>query len=85
MSIHLQTLPFRACLLLILGSLLAACGSDNGFDPSVNAVRVDRLQYSQTAVITIGGRNLRSSIVTDTGGGCTNPGTGPAAPPSSWC
>jgi hypothetical protein len=24
--IHFQTLPFRACLLVILGSLLAACG-----------------------------------------------------------
>ena len=41
MIIHLQMLPFRVCLLVILGSLLAACGGDNGVEPSVDDIRVD--------------------------------------------
>lgn len=65
-------MPMRLLLLPLLALLLTACGGSD-FPPVVQAIRVDSLKYHQTATIAIGGKDLRSSLVADTGGRCTEP------------
>ncbi len=53
--------------------LLSACGGSAGFPPKVTAVKPQTLQYGRTATLQLGGRDMRLSMVVDTGGKCTNP------------
>lgn len=53
--------------------LLSACGGSAGFPPKVTAVKAQTLQYGRTATLQLGGRDMRLSMVVDTGGKCTNP------------
>jgi len=60
-------------LLLAVAATLAGCGGGIGFNPVVTAVKVQSAQYGRSAVILIGGRDLRSTFTVDTQGGCTTP------------
>lgn len=53
--------------------LLVGCGGGTGFEPVITGVKVQSIQYGHTATIYLGGKDLRSSIVADTSGACTNP------------
>lgn len=57
----------------VLTWLLAGCGGSSGFPPVVTAVKVQSISYGRTATVYLGGKDLRSSLVVDTGGACTNP------------
>ena len=64
---------FKLWASLALAQLLSACGGNTGFVPVVTGVKVQSVQYGQSATIYIGGNDLRSSLTVDTGGVCTNP------------
>ena len=59
--------------LLMLAGILSACGGSDGFPPTVTGIKVQSAQYSKTATIYIGGKDLRSNLTVDTSGTCTNP------------
>ena len=61
---------------LLLTSFLTACGGSTGFPPVITAVKPQSLSYGRTATIYLGGKDLRSSLVVESGGGCTNPSFG---------
>ncbi len=58
---------------LALSCLLSACGGANDFSPVVTGVKVQSAQYGKTATIYLGGKDLRSNLLVDTSGACTNP------------
>jgi cyclophilin family peptidyl-prolyl cis-trans isomerase len=57
-------------------SILTACGGSTGFPPVITAVKPQSLSYGRTATIYLGGKDLRSSLVVESGGGCTSPSFG---------
>jgi cyclophilin family peptidyl-prolyl cis-trans isomerase len=59
--------------LLALACLLSACGGSNSFPPVVTGVKVQSAQYGKAATIYLGGKDLRSNLLIDTSGACTNP------------
>jgi cyclophilin family peptidyl-prolyl cis-trans isomerase len=59
--------------LCAIAFLVSACGGSNGFPPVVTGVKVQSAQYSKTATIYLGGKDLRSNLLIDTSGACTNP------------
>jgi cyclophilin family peptidyl-prolyl cis-trans isomerase len=58
---------------LAFSCLLSACGGGNEFSPVVTGVKVQSAQYGKTATIYLGGKDLRSNLLVDTSGACTNP------------
>ena len=62
-------------LLISIGliAFLNACGGSTGFPPVITAVKVQTLQFGRTASIYLGGKDLRSSLIVESGGACTNP------------
>jgi cyclophilin family peptidyl-prolyl cis-trans isomerase len=67
-------LTFKSIIAFALAAQLLACGGGGDeFPPVVTGVSVRTLQYSRTAVINMGGNDLRSNMTVDTGGACTNP------------
>lgn len=58
---------------LALAALLSACGGTTGFPPVITAVKPQSVSYGRTATIYLGGKDLRSSLVVETNGGCVNP------------
>ena len=58
---------------LALTAFLSACGGSTGFPPVITAVNVQSLSFGRTATIYLGGKDLRASLVVDSGGGCINP------------
>ncbi len=71
----MRTLPIQlaAAAALLLTTLLTACGGSTGFPPVITAVKPQSLSYGRTATIYLGGKDLRSSLVVESAGGCTNP------------
>jgi peptidyl-prolyl cis-trans isomerase A (cyclophilin A) len=61
---------------LTLLALLSACGGSSEFPPVINGVKVQSLKYGQTAIIYLGGKDLRSTMTVDSNGACTNPSFG---------
>ena len=59
--------------LFALTCLLSACGGTNDFAPVVTGVKVQSAQYGKAATIYLGGKDLRSNLLIDTSGACTNP------------
>ena len=59
--------------LCALAFLVIACGGSNGFPPVVTGVKVQSAQYGKMATIYLGGKDLRSNLLIDTYGACTNP------------
>ena len=74
----MRTLPtlLAATAALLLTTLLTACGGSTGFPPVITAVKPQSLSYGRTATIYLGGKDLRSSLVVESAGGCTNPSFG---------
>ena len=70
------SLLLAATTALLLTTLLIACGGSTGFPPVITAVKPQSLSYGRTATIYLGGKDLRSSLVVESGGGCTNPSFG---------
>jgi cyclophilin family peptidyl-prolyl cis-trans isomerase len=67
---------WAATAALLLTTLLAACGGSTGFPPVITAVKPQSLSYGRTATIYLGGKDLLSSLVVESNGGCTNPSFG---------
>ncbi len=67
------TTLLAAAAVLLLTTLLTACGGSTGFPPVITAVKPQSLSYGRTATIYLGGKDLRSSLVVESAGGCTNP------------
>jgi peptidyl-prolyl cis-trans isomerase A (cyclophilin A) len=63
---------FRLFLLVLTGLLLNACGGGGhaDFPPVVTGFKVQTLQYGRTAVIYVGGNDLRNTITVDTNNVC---------------
>ena len=70
------SLLLAATAALLLTTLLTACGGSTGFPPVITAVKPQSLSYGRTATIYLGGKDLRSSLVVESGGGCTSPSFG---------
>ena len=66
---------FRSKLFLsfALALLIAGCGGGTGFQPTITGVKPETLQYGKSATIFLGGKDLRSNMVVETNGACTNP------------
>ena len=62
----------RRVVMLGMAWLLVACGG-TGVEPAVTGVRAQTLQYGRTAVIQVGGNDLRSTLQADLGPGCSSP------------
>ena len=62
-----------ATFLVVLSLLLTGCGGSTGFQPVITAVKPQSVSYGRTATIYLGGKDLRSSLVVETNGGCINP------------
>jgi cyclophilin family peptidyl-prolyl cis-trans isomerase len=73
MNISKPLTLFKLFTLCALACLLSACGGTNGFAPVVTGVKVQTAQYGKTATIYLGGKDLRSNLLVDTSGACTNP------------
>ena len=73
MTHPLRFVFLRVQWILSLVLMLSACGGTSGFPPEVTAFKAQTVQYSKTAVIYVGGNDLRSNMTVDTGGACTNP------------
>ena len=58
---------------ILFTTLLTACGGSTGFQPVVTAIKPQSLSYGRTATIYLGGKDLRSSLVVESGGACTSP------------
>ena len=58
---------------IFLVALLNACGGSTGFPSVITGVKVQTLQYGLTATIYLGGKDLRTSVVVESGGACANP------------
>jgi cyclophilin family peptidyl-prolyl cis-trans isomerase len=67
----MPTLKLLICI--CLAALLSACGGSSGFPPVVTGVKAQTLQYGRTATLYLGGKDLRTSVVVESGGACTNP------------
>ena len=72
-TLKLLSLAVTAALASLL---LSACGGSTGFPPVITAVKPQSLSYGRTATIYLGGKDLRSSLVVESGGGCTSPSFG---------
>ena len=73
MIIPMPLTLFKLSTLCALACLLTACGGTNDFAPVVTGVKVQSAQYGKTATIYLGGKDLRSNLLVDTSGACTNP------------
>ena len=69
---------------LLVVCLLFACGGSKGFPPVVTAVKVQSISYGRTATLYLGGKDLRSSLLVDTGGACTNPSFAASSTTDFW-
>ena len=73
MNFSRSLLSAQSALFAVFLIVLTGCGGGNGFPPVVTGFQAKTVQYSQPAVIYIGGNDLRSSMTVDTGGACANP------------
>ena len=64
---------FKFLLSIFFALLLSACGGSTGFPPTITGVKPQSLMYGKSATIYLGGKDLRTSLVVDTNGACTNP------------
>lgn len=56
-----------------LALLIAGCGGGTGFQPTITGVKSETLQYGKSAIIYLGGKDLRANMVVDTNGACIDP------------
>jgi cyclophilin family peptidyl-prolyl cis-trans isomerase len=83
MRIPLLLSSFRFLVLFVVASMLNACGGGNtDFPPVVTGFKVQTLQYGRSAVIYIGGNDLRNSITVDTSSACDKPNFAASSSPT---
>ena len=70
---------FQLFWALTLACFLSACGGSSDFPPVITGVKVQSIQYGQTAIIYLGGNDLRSSLLIESEGACLNPSFGAAS------
>ena len=70
---------FQLLWALALAFFLSACGGSSDFPPVITGVKVQSIQYGQTATIYLGGNDLRSSLIVESEGACLNPTFGSAS------
>jgi peptidyl-prolyl cis-trans isomerase A (cyclophilin A) len=63
----------RWLALLFVSCTLLGCGGSSEFPPVVTGIKPQSLSYGRLATIYIGGKDLRTSVVVETNGSCTNP------------
>jgi cyclophilin family peptidyl-prolyl cis-trans isomerase len=68
-----MNLILKFTTLFVLACLISSCGGTNDFAPLVTGIKVQSAQYGKTATIYLGGKDLRSNLLIDTSGACTNP------------
>jgi len=73
MKLSYILLLLKVTILWVLACMLCSCGGSDGFPPTITGVKVQSTQYGKTATILIGGKDLRSNLIVDTSGTCTNP------------
>jgi cyclophilin family peptidyl-prolyl cis-trans isomerase len=74
---------FRLSSLVVMGLLLHACGGGYAdFPPVVTGFKVQTLQYGRTAVIYVGGNDLRNTISVDTNSACETPSFAASSSPT---
>ena len=73
MTVAKPLILLKLSTLLALTCLISACGGTNDFTPVVTGVKVQSAQYGKTATIYLGGKDLRSNLLVDTSGACTDP------------
>ena len=78
-SIDKQMRFFQLMWALALALFLCACGGSSVFPPVITGVKVQSIQYGQTATIYLGGNDLRSSLLVESEGACLNPTFGSAS------
>ena len=66
-----KLLLFASIVLIALQ--MSACGGSSGFPPVITAIKPQSVSYGRTATIYLGGKDLRSSLLVDSNGGCINP------------
>ena len=66
-------MPHLKLVLISLAVLLSSCGGGSDFLPTITGVKPQTLQYGKLATIYLGGKDLRSNLVVETNGACTNP------------
>ena len=64
---------FVVCTALVWASLLFACGGSSDFPPVISGIKPQSVSYGRMATIYLGGKDLRSSLVVESNGACTNP------------
>jgi cyclophilin family peptidyl-prolyl cis-trans isomerase len=64
---------FEFAALAALALLISSCGGSTGFLPTITAIKSQSASYGRTATIYLGGKDLRSSLLVETNGGCINP------------
>ena len=65
----LLKLILTICVFLVI----SGCGGSSGFPPAITGVKAQSLMYGRTATIYLGGKDLRSNLVVETGTACINP------------
>ncbi|MFM6991657.1 MAG: peptidylprolyl isomerase [Rhodoferax sp.] len=75
---------FSVALTTLFSLALCACGGGGGsdFPPVVTGFKVQSAQYSRSALIYIGGNDLRNTLTVDTAGACSNPAFAASSSPS---
>jgi cyclophilin family peptidyl-prolyl cis-trans isomerase len=72
-----QTIFKKVRLIALVAAVFAAvtsgCGGSTAFPPVITAVKPQSVSYGRMATIYLGGKDLRSSLVVESNGGCTNP------------
>jgi len=70
-------LKLKTIFLFVFFALIAlkmsACGGSTGFPPVITAIKTQSVSFGRTATIYLGGKDLRSSLLVDSNGGCINP------------
>jgi peptidyl-prolyl cis-trans isomerase A (cyclophilin A) len=71
-------LMFRSVLAAVAAAtamtgVLTGCGGSTEFPPVITAVKVQSMLFGRTATINLGGKDLRSSLVVNSGGACIEP------------
>jgi peptidyl-prolyl cis-trans isomerase A (cyclophilin A) len=66
-------LTFAIAIFAFVAIFITACGGSPSFQPVITGVKPQSVSYSRTATIYLGGKELRSSLIVETNGGCINP------------
>lgn len=66
-------LTFVNAIFAFVATFITACGGSPSFQPVITAVKPQSVSYGRTATIYLGGKELRSSLIVETNGGCINP------------